>query len=461
MVERPFLSTESRTDRVTECNTKTMSFSRLPRRQLVADFDGGRLTSDAGLLLLREVDRRLGLSEAISDCLPDPRDPLHVVHEQRRMLQQRMFAVAAGYEDLNDHQTLRDDPAMQTATGQVPNPDEPLASPPTLCRLEQRVTRQALVEMSKLLVEIFLRSFASPPEEIVLDVDATDDPIHGQQEGRFYHGYYRNYCFLPLYVFCGGHLLCALLRPSDIDPAQHSRAVIKLLVDRIRAEWPDVKIVVRGDSGFCRWRFMRWCERHNVDYVLGIGRNSVLAERISPLMEQAEAAFDQTGQKQRLFGETLYAAGTWDRPRRVIMKAERLLEGANRRFVVTSLAAPPQSVYDDGYTPRGDMENRIKEQQLMLFADRTSCHAFASNQFRLLLSSFAYVLLHHLRTEHLADTELAPAQVHRLRLTLIKIAARVRVTARRVVFHLSSSCPYQSLFRSAARSLNSLRLDTG
>jgi len=438
---------------VTECSREAITFSRLPRRRVVADFEGGRLTSDGGLLLLREVDRRLGLSAAIDACLPDPRDPLYIVHQQREMLAQRLFAVAAGYEDLNDHQALREDPALQAATGKVPEPDKPLASPPTLCRLEQRVTRQSLVEMSKLFVEIFLQSFESPPEEIILDVDATDDPIHGQQEGRFYHGYYRHYCFLPLYVFCGGHLLCALLRPANIDPAKHSRAIIKLLVDRIRQEWPDVKIIVRGDSGFCRWKFMRWCENHGVDYVLGLGRNNILEQRIAPLMDQAEAAFDQTGQKQRHFGETEYAAGTWDRPRRVIMKAERLLEGPNRRFVVTSLDTPPQSVYDDGYTPRGDMENRIKEQQLMLFADRTSCHAFLANQFRLLLSSFAYVLLHHLRTEHLAQTELAPAQVHRLRLTLIKIAARVSVSARRVVFHLSSNCPYQSLFRAAAASL--------
>jgi len=442
---------------VTECNTDVINFSRLSRRELVADFDGGRLTSDAGMLLLREVDQRLGLSEAISACLPDPRDPVYVVHEQQPMIAQRLFAVAAGYEDLNDHQTLRDDPALQTATGKVPDPEEPLASPSTLCRLEQRVTREALVEMSKLFVDIFLRSSETPPEEIILDIDATDDPIHGQQEGRFYHGYYHHYCFLPLYVFCGGHLLCALLRPSNIDPAKHSRAITKLLVDRIRKEWPEVKIIVRGDSGFCRWKLMRWCENHRVDYVFGIGRNPVLERRIAPLMEQAEAAFDETGEKQRLFGETEYAAETWDRPRRVIMKAERLLEGPNRRFVVSSLDAPPQSVYDEGYTPRGDMENRIKEQQLMLFADRTSCHAFLSNQFRLLLSSFAYVLLHHLRSEHLAETELAPAQVFRLRLTLLKIAARVRITARRVVFHLSSSCPYQSLFRSAA---HSLRLDT-
>lgn len=438
---------------MTECSTEAMVFSRLPRRQVVADFNGGRLTSDAGLLLLREVDRRLGLIDAISRCLPDPRDPRFVIHEQPQMLAQRIFGLAAGYEDLNDHQTLRDDPSLQTAAGKLPEADAPLASPPTLCRLEHRVTRRALVGMSKIFVEVFLKSFQTPPEEIILDLDATDDPIHGQQEGRFYHGYYRHYCFLPLYVFCGGHLLCALLRPANIDPAKYSRAIVKLLVDRIRQDWPEVRIIVRGDSGFCRWRMMRWCENHRVDYVLGIGRNQVLQRRIEALMDQAEAAFEETGQKQRLFGETEYAAGSWDRERRVIMKAERLPEGPNRRFVVTSLSAAPQSVYDEGYTRRGDMENRIKEQQLMLFADRTSCHDFLANQFRLLLSSFAYVLLHHLRTAHLAETELAAAQVDRLRLTLLKIAARVRVSARRVIFHLSSNCPYQSLFRTAAASL--------
>lgn len=438
---------------MTECSTEALAFSGLRRRKLVVDFEGGRLTSDAGLLLLREVDRRLGLIDAISACLPDPRDPRYIVHEQRELLAQRIFGLAAGYEDLNDHQTLRDDPALQAAAGRLPDEDAPLASPATLCRLEQRVNRRALVRMSQLLVEIFLQSFDAPPEEIILDLDATDDPLHGQQEGRFYHGYYQCYCFLPLYVFCGGHLLCALLRPANIDPAKHSGVIVKLLADRIRREWPDVRIIVRGDSGFCRWRMMRWCENHQVDYVFGIGRNKVLERRIAPLMEQAEAAFAQSGEKQRLFGETAYQAATWDRPRRVIMKAERLRQGPNRRFVVTSLAAPPQSVYDDGYTPRGDMENRIKEQQLMLFAGRTSCHDFLANQFRLLLSSFAYVLLHHLRTEHLTETDLAPAQVDRLRLTLLKIAARVRVTARRVVFHLCSNCPFQALFRTAAASL--------
>jgi hypothetical protein len=438
---------------MTECTTKAIHFSGAKRRQVIADFAGGRLTTDAGVLLLREVDGRIGLIDAINDCLPDPRHPVYITHEQREMLAQRIFSIALGYEDLNDQQTLRDDPALQVAAGKTAEEAFPLASPSTLCRLENRVDRKALIEMSKLFVERFLASHEEAPDEIVLDFDATDDPIHGQQEGRFYQGYYKHYCFLPLYVFCGGHLLCALLRSSSGDGAKYSRAVTKLLVERIGQEWPGVNITIRGDSGFCRWKLMRWCDKHGVDYVFGLGRNKVLEPRIAPLMEEAEAAFEETGEKQRLFGETEYAAGTWDRSRRVIMKAERLPEGPNRRFVVTSLTEDPGSLYDDIYTQRGDMENRIKEQQLMLFADRTSCHDFLANQFRLLLSSFAYVLLHELRESHLVGTELEKAQVNRIRLVLLKVAARVTVSARRIVLHLASSCPFQDLFRHVAATL--------
>jgi len=441
---------------MTECISKAIQFTRVKRRQVVANFDGGRLTTDAGVLLLREVDRQIGLLDAINDCLPDPRDPRFIIHNQREMLAQRIFSIALGYEDLNDQQTLRDDPALQIAAEKAPDsadPHAPLASPSTLCRLENRVARKALVKMSRVLVEQFLAAHTTPPEEIILDFDATDDAVHGQQEQRFYHGYYRHYCFLPLYVFCGGHLLVALLRPSKIDGAKYARAITKLLVERIRQQWPEVKIIIRGDSGFCRWRLMRWCESHSVDYVFGIGKNKVLERRIAPLMEQAEAAFSETGQKQRLFGETDYAAGTWDRSRRVIMKAERLEAGPNRRFVVTTLTDSSQSLYDSRYTPRGDMENRIKEQQLMLFADRTSCQDFLANQFRLLLSSFAYVLLHAMRDVYLSGTDLATAQVSRIRLTLLKLAARVTTSVRRIVLHFASSCPYQSLFRNVAASL--------
>jgi len=438
---------------MTECNSQSLRFTRVKRQQVVADFNGGRLSTDAGVLLLREVDQQIGLLDAINDCIPDPRDPRFTIHEQREMLAQRIFSLALGYEDLNDQQTLRDDPALQVAAQKAPDPDDPLASPSTLCRLENRVAGKALVKLSQVLVEQFLAAHTTPPSEIILDFDATDDPVHGQQEKRFYHGYYRHYCFLPLYVFCGGHLLVALLRPSKIDGAKYARAITKLLVERIRQQWPDVKIVIRGDGGFCRWRLMRWCDSHGVDYVFGIGKNKVLERRIAPLMEQAEAAFALTGQKQRLFGETDYAAGTWDRSRRVIMKAERLEAGPNRRFVVTTLTDSPESLYDNQYTPRGDMENRIKEQQLMLFADRTSCHDFLANQFRLLLSSFAYVLLHALRRLYLAGTDLATAQVHRIRLTLLKLAARVTVSVRRIVLHCASSYPYQALFRTVAATL--------
>lgn len=305
---------------MTECSTEAMEFTGLDRRRVVADFNGGRLTSDAGILLLREVDRRLGLIDSINECLPDPREPLLIVHQQRSMLAQRILSIALGYEDLNDQQMLRDDPALQLAVSCKPEEASSLASPPTLCRLENRVNRQALVRMSKVLVDTFLASHQKPPKEITLDFDATDDPVHGNQEGRFFQGYYNHYCFLPLYVFCGEHLLCAYLRPANIDAAKHSRAITKLLVDYIRQRWPDVKITIRGDSGFCRWRLMRWCEKHGVSYILGLARNQVLQRRIEPFMQKAETAFAATGEKQRLFGETKYAAETWNHERRVIMK---------------------------------------------------------------------------------------------------------------------------------------------
>lgn len=438
---------------MTECITDAIEFTEHGRRKVVADFGGGRLTTDAGVLLLREVDRQLELIDSINDCLPDPRDPRYTTHEQRSMLAQRIFSIALGYEDLNDQQTMREDPALQTAAGREPDEDCPLALPPTLCRLENRVTRKALARMSKVLVDTFLASHDQPPKEITLDFDATDDPVHGQQMGRFFHGYYNHYCFLPLYVFCGEHLLCAYLRPSNIDAAKHSRAITKLLVEHIRQHWPDVNITIRGDSGFCRWRLMQWCEKHDVSYIFGLARNPVLERCIQRLMNRAETAFEATGDKQRLFGETKYAAKTWDHQRRVIMKAERLTAGPNTRFVVTNLKGHPQALYDKRYVKRGDMENRIKEQQLMLFADRTSCHDFEANQFRLLLSSFAYVLVQHLRQDHLPGTELECAQVSTIRLKLFKVAARVIVSVRRVVFHLASSYPYQSIFRHVAQSL--------
>jgi hypothetical protein len=428
---------------------------------LAADFQGGDLTSDGGLPLLREVDRRIGLIDQLSAAIRDPRDPERIEHDQRTLLAQRLLAIAAGYEDLNDHDALRTDTLLQALTdrrlkaGQKEG--DPLASPPTLCRLENRITRRDLVRMAAVLVDQFLASHPTPPEEIVLDFDATNDPVHGGQEGRFFHGYYDEYCFLPLYVFAGDQLLAAYLRPSNIDGAKHSRAILKMLVTRLRQAWPQVKIVFRADSGFCRWRLMRWCDRHGVDYLVGLARNAVLERQGQALMDDAQTRYEATDEKQRLFGEFSYAADTWDRERRVISKAEFGPQGDNPRFVVTSLAGDPQRLYDGVYCQRGEAENRIKEQQLGLFADRTSCHAFQANQFRVLLSAAAYVLMETLRREGLAGTELASAQVETIRLKLLKIGGRIVRSVRRVVLHLATPFPLQELFRTVLARLTERR----
>jgi Transposase DDE domain group 1 len=438
---------------MTECSDDTLRFSRIGPKAVVADFNGGRLTTDAGVLLLREVGERLGLVDALDRAIPDPRWLPIVVHDQRSMLAQRITAIALGYEDLNDHQALRSDPAIQLAAGKVPDREIPLASPPTLCRLENRVDRKSLARIAEVLVDQFIAAHPEPPGSLILDVDATDDPIHGRQEGRFFHGYYDHHCFLPLYVFCGDELLVAYLRPSDIDAAKHARAVLRLLVRKLRRAWPEVRITIRGDSGFCRWRLMRWCDSNGIGYVLGLARNVVLQREARDWIERAERQFRRTGRPQRIFGSFSYAAGSWDRPRRVIAKAEHNAQGANPRFVVTNAPCDPQELYEDVYCQRGEMENRIKEQQLGLFADRTSCHRFLANQFRLLLSSAAYVLIQALRREALAGTELARAQVGAIRLKLLKVAARVVASVRRVAFHLAGGHPYRHVFCEALERL--------
>jgi hypothetical protein len=430
---------------MTDCITELLQFASLKRQKIQADFRGGRLTSDGGALLLREADRTLGLIDGINACIVDPRNPFFIAHSQRTLLAQRIFGIALGYEDLNDHQSLREDPLFQVLSERGVRADLPLASPPTLCRLENRVDRQALSQIAALFVETFIRSQTTPPKELILDFDPTNDPVHGNQEMRFFHGYYDQYCFLPLYVFCGSHLLVAYLRPANIDGAKHSRAILKLLVKRFRRQWPNVRIIFRGDSGFARWKLMRWCDQQDVGYIIGLARNTVLERLARPWTEVSAAQFAQTNQKQRLFGEFVYGAETWDRERRVIVKAEHLDQGPNSRFVVTNLTTAPQPLYDEVYCQRGDAENRIKEQQLGLFADRTSCHDFVANQFRVLLSAAAYILLDHLRRQALADTELAQAQVDTIRLKLLKIGARVVCSVRRVVIHLAESYPRQDL----------------
>ena len=431
-----------------DCNRTVLTFSSLGRRKVVADFRGGSLTSDAGALLLREADRQLGLTAAINACIPDPRHPFFICHQQHHMLAQRMYGIALGYEDLNDHAALRVDPLLQAATERGVDPELPLASTSTLHRLENRIARKSLVDINKLFVEAFLASFKgkAPPKELTLDFDATDDPIHGQQQQRFYHGYYQEYCFLPLYVFCGDQLLTAYLRPANIDPALHAWAILALLVKRFRQVWPEAKIIFRGDGGFCRWRMLRWCDRHQVGYLVGLPTNCVLTKNAQPWTFLAQEQFAITSHKQRIFGEFLYAAGTWDKLRRVLVKAEYLPDGPNTRFVLTNLEGPPQALYDERYCARGEMENRIKEQQLGLFADRTSCHDFLANQFRVLLSAAAYVLLEHIRRVALAGTALAGAQVSTIRVKLLKIGARVVASARRIVLHLPTAMPLRELF---------------
>ena len=437
----------------TDCNSPPIAFTPLGRRSLLAKFDGGRITSDAGALLLREVAAKSRLFERMAACVPDPREPSMIEHDQQTMLAQRVLGIACGWEDLNDHHGLRVDPLMQVASERDADEDRPLASPATLCRLENRVDHSACVELSRLLVELFIESFETPPPELVLDFDATDDPIHGGQEGRFFHGYYDGYCYLPLYVFCGEKLLVSYLRPSNIDAAKHSRAILKLLVKRLRQAWPGVKIVFRGDSGFCRWKLMRWCDRQDVGYVIGLARNPVLEKLGEPFMAEAKRQYEQTQQKQRIFTAFDYAAGTWDKARRVIHKAEHNSQGDNPRFIVTNLAHEPQPLYDEVYCARGEMENRIKEQQLGLFAGRTSCHKFLANQFRLLLSSFAYTLIETLRRTALAGTELARAQATTIRTRLLKIGAVVVSSVRRVVLRLSSAYPLRELFEQTVRRL--------
>jgi hypothetical protein len=431
---------------VTDCTAKSIEFPACKRRKVEAQFNGGDVTSDGGVMLLRQADRRLKLSERMAVHLNDWRRQKSCQHALADLLRQRLYGLALGYEDLNDHDTVRKDPGIQTAVGR----DRDLASSPTLCRFENRVDRQEMVGVSKELVEVFIDSFEEAPKELILDFDGTDDAVHGKQEGRFFHGYYDHYCFLPLYVFCGDQLLTAYLRPSRIDGAKHAWAILSLLVKRFRREWPDVRIIFRGDSGFCRHKMLSWCERHDVDYIVGLAKNARLTSMAQSYMEQAEADFDKTGQKQRLFGEMRYGAATWKVERRVIVKAEHSSRGKNPRFVVTNIAGEARELYDNLYCARGEMENRIKEQQLCLFSDRTSCHGWWANQFRLLLSAMAYTLLEAIRRYGLHGTELGRARCDTIRLKLLKIGAVIIRNSRRVRFLLSSAHPWQEMFFTVA-----------
>ena len=449
-------------------------------RELVWRFDGGDITSDGGVLVLKRLEERTGIVRRFAACFTDYRKASQIEHPLLDLITQRVFGLALGYEDLNDHDDLRRDPMLAVALGKddvkgeqrrrAQDRGKALAGKSTLNRLELTApdydgsprqkdsakpeTKKIVVDpesIDALLVDLFLEAHERIPERIVLDLDATDVVLYGQQEGRFYHGYYHDYCYLPLYVYCGEHLLCARLRMSNIDASADSVEELEPVVARIRQRWPEVKIQLRGDAGFCREKLMAWCHCEGIDYIFGLAQNAVLKKRIEAEMAQAERQYEETKAPARVFTEFFYATDkTWSRERRVIAKAEHIDKGANPRFVVTSLSREQmaaQELYEKGYCARGDCpENRIKEQQLDLFADRASTGRMWSNQLRLYFSSLAYVLLQTLRRVALAGTELARAQCGTIRLKLLKVGAQIRVTVRKIWISLAGGYPHAALF---------------
>lgn len=446
---------------MTQCSQECFEFEGHFSRVVEARFDGGVVTTEGGALLLRAVERRIDLLSRLARCFDDQRNPALVQHTVEQMVSQRVYGLALGYEDLNDHDQLREDPLLAVLSGKRDVGQKPLAGKSTLNRLELSIEqpsrykkvhcRQAAVD--ELLVNLFLEAHAQPPEQIVLDLDATDLPLHGHQEGRFFHGYYDEYCYLPLYIFSGEHLLCARLRTADQDAAAGSKDEVARMVMQIRAAWPEVRIIVRGDSGFCREELMKWCEENGVNYVFGFARNDRLRRMIEPQMQEAARQQAQTGRPARVFTEFDYqtTTGSWSRARRVVAKAEQIEGKENPRFVVTNLNAeqwPAKGLYEELYCARGEMENRIKE-QLSLFATRVSAETMKANQVRLNLAGCAYVLVHALRRLGLQGTELERAQAPTIRLRLLKIGARIRITSRRIWISMASGFPLQVVFQQA------------
>jgi hypothetical protein len=463
----------------TECNRKALEFQGLGRRKIVGRFDGGTISSDGGGLLLRECERATGIVRRFAGCFADHRGAEQIEHTAQELIAQRVYALALGYEDLIDHDALRHDPLLAALVGKLDpsgqsrkrkaDRGKALAGKSTLNRLEltkegataaeryKKIEAKA-AEVESFVVEVFLDAHDAAPVEIVLDLDATDDPIHGGQEGRFFHGYYDEYCYLPLYIFCGEHLLCAKLRPSNIDASEGALEEVERIVFQIRGRWPRTRILLRGDSGFCRERLMAWCEANGVDYVLGLARNRRLTGQIEEGLQQARSVYEQAHHAARVFVEFAYRTlDTWSRERRVVAKAEHLERGPNPRFIVTSLSGDPRRLYEEVYCARGQMENRIKEQQLHLFADRTSAATIRANQIRLWFSSVAYLVMQAVRRLALKGTELAQAQCATIRLKLLKIGAQVRITVRKVWVSLAEGCPYQHVFIQAYENLQRLR----
>ena len=449
----------------TECSEKRYEFERGDgARTVVAEFNGGTISSDAGMVLLGETDAKMKVIGRLSECFHDGRNPAMTKHGLQQMLAQRIFGLALGYEDLNDHDRLRHDPLLAAMTGKQ-ELDQPLAGKSTLNRLElssgmidrYHKIRYWRDSVDDLLVTLFLEAHPTPPEQIVLDIDTTDLPLHGKQEGRFFHGYYGHYCYLPLFIFCGDHVLCSRLRPSSVGPAVGSKREIERVVKAIRQRWPQVRITLRGDSGFCVDELMSWCEDNRVDFVFGMARNVKLVGLVADALTQAQQEFEKTGQPARVFVEFEHetVSGSWSRKRRVVAKAEHIDGKSNPRFVVTSLSKDEieaKSLYEDTYCARGDMENRIKE-QFVLFADRVSASTMRANQLRLYLSVMGYTLMNGFRRLALKATALASAQVGTIRLKLFKIGALIQVTVRKVWVRMASSFPNQELFSQALQQL--------
>lgn len=453
----------------TDCNAGLFAFEALGNRKVTAAFDGGAITSNAGALLLRQVDRRIGLSRQAAACFSDGRDQDRLEHRLDTLLAQRVHGIALGYEDLNDHDALRHDPVLGLLSGKIEarrSDCAVLAGKSTLNRLEHAPEdagdryRKFTVNgaaMKALFVDLFLQAHTSAPSRLILDIDATDDPLHGQQEGRFFHGYYQSYCYLPLYVFCGRDLLLAKLRPANIDAAAGAKEEIAGIIGQIRQTWPHVEIWLRADSGFCREDLMAWCEANGVGYIFGLARNARLEAEIVQELAEVERKAAESGKPERLFKEFQYQTRkTWSRARRVIAKAEYLPKGANPRFIVTSLTrdeADAQELYETVYCARGEMENRIKECQLDLMADRTSAATLHANQLRLWFASLAYVLVAALRRLALQGTELANATAGTIRLKLLKLGALVTISVRRIKVAIASACPLKTVFAEAHQRL--------
>lgn len=453
----------------TDCIPEQIEFDAVSGRRLVAAFDAEHISSDGGLALLHRVDRRFGLMKKFAACFRDLRNRELIRHPVEELVRQRVFAIACGYEDLVDHATLRDDPLLAAVVGKA-EPSDRLASPSTLNRLEltpadatsaaryRKVVYDAEA-MADFFVDVFLDAQSRAPREVVLDLDATDSLIHGTQEGRFFHGYYGNYCYMPLYIFAGDFLLCAKLRKSDIDGSAGALEEVQRIVARLRARWSNTRFVLRADSGFARDALMAWCEENRVDYIFGLARNERLEAMIADdlALVRAVSLEERAGAPVRAYRELRYRTlDSWTRERRVVAKAEWLGDKHNPRFVVTSLAPSSyeaRELYEDLYCARGEMENRIKEQQLDLFADRTSAHTMRANQLRLWFASVAYVLINLLRHFGLKGTELERAQAGTIRLKLLKVAAIVRISVRRVVLSLSAAAPVRVLFARIAEQL--------